>query len=242
MRRTVLMLLAATSLSFGFAQAAFAADMPARAPVYKAPAAVAPYFNWTGFYVGANIGGAWADTDITNGFTGTTWSPSGSSFIGGGQVGYNWQFNGPWVIGVEWDFDWSSSGSNSVRAQIPGGNIIEANINPQWMTTVAGRFGYAVDTWLFYVKGGGGWVNTDFNAVNVTTGASTSGSKTASGWLVGVGVEYAFSRNWSAKLEYDYLGLSSWSNPGNIIVPDQFVVDGHVQTFKAGINYRFGTY
>ena len=220
--------------------AAQAADLPRRA--YTPPPVVAPLFSWTGFYVGANIGGAWADTDITNGFTGTTWSPSGSSFIGGGQVGYNWQFNGPWVIGVEWDFDWSSSGSNSVRAQIPGGNIIEANINPQWMTTVAGRFGYAVDTWLFYVKGGGGWVNTDFNAVNVTTGASTSGSKTASGWLVGVGVEYAFSRNWSAKLEYDYLGLSSWSNPGNIIVPDQFVVDGHVQTFKAGINYRFGTY
>src|SRR5262249_44850760 len=81
--------------------------------------------------------------------------------------------------------------------------------NNRWITTLAARFGVTNGPWLFYGKAGGGWVGSDdFTVTNLTTGASITGSNNSnSGWLVGVGIEWAFLPNWSAKVEYNFLGL-----------------------------------
>jgi outer membrane immunogenic protein len=117
--------------------------------------------------------------------------------------------------------------------------------NDRWETTLAARFGYAWDHALFYGKAGGGWVGaSNFAVTNVGTGASVtvSNGNTNTGWLVGAGVEYAFTQNWTAKLEYDYLALNNASY--TVIVPgfgaDTFTNGGrNVQTLTVGVNYLF---
>jgi outer membrane immunogenic protein len=232
-----------------------AADMPIKAA--PPPPLLPPPFAWTGFYVGGNIGGAWTNNTWTDQFFGTNFNNNNDNgrFIGGGQVGVNWQV-GQFVIGGEWDFDWASSNSNNnVGVIIPGvGNIVVANNNNRWITTVAARFGWAVDHWLFYGKVGGGWVdNNNFTITNLNTGASfTCGTFTTltncgdntGGWLVGAGVEYAFANNWTVKAEYDYLGLGNRTvivpAAAGFLVGDTFTTNNrNVQMFKVGFNYLF---
>jgi outer membrane immunogenic protein len=185
-----------------------------------------------------------------------TWSDSfGDSFsnaqkavfAGGGQVGANYQFN--WlVVGVEADFDWLANNSNSSNAVfVPGVGSLQFSANDRWMTTLAGRVGVAANNWLFYAKGGGGWVGVNNPTLtNVTTGGSisVSNSNSNSGWLAGAGIEWAFAPNWTAKIEYDFLGLnnSSLTVPvgtpligGDVIT----VTNRDVQTLTVGINYLF---
>jgi len=120
--------------------------------------------------------------------------------------------------------------------------------NDTRIATLAARFGFAADRALFYGKVGGGWVgNNGFTLTDLTTGQVFTGetSRTLSGWMVGAGLEYAFTDNWSAKFEYDYIGLGgrSFTLPG-IIIPalagDTITSDHNVQLIKLGINYRFG--
>src|SRR5262245_25601205 len=99
MKDTVLALLISASLGFGLQQTALAADMPVKAPVRKAPPVV-PVYDWSGFYVGAHIGGAWSNSTLTNSGIGTSWDPGGTGFIGGFQAGYNFQA-GSFLFGVE---------------------------------------------------------------------------------------------------------------------------------------------
>ena len=98
---------------------ATAADL-ARRPVVAPAPMVVPVFSWTGFYVGANVGGAWSSTTITSNITGANWKPSNTTFIGGGQLGYNYQWPGSnWVIGAEWTFDWGGGDKTSnVRGEV----------------------------------------------------------------------------------------------------------------------------
>jgi opacity protein-like surface antigen len=80
----------------------------------------------------------------------------------------------------------------------------------RWVKTVTARFGVTNGNWLFYGKAGGGWVgNEDFTVTNLRTGSSfnISNDNSNGGWLVGAGIEWAFAANWSAKVEYNYLGL-----------------------------------
>jgi hypothetical protein len=106
MRSIVLVFLTSTVFGLGMPQAAMAADLPVKAPLYKART-VPPAYNWSGWYVGANIGGAWSNSTLTNSNIGTSWTPGGNGFIGGGQAGYNVQ-TGNFLFGVEGDFDWST--------------------------------------------------------------------------------------------------------------------------------------
>ena len=129
-------------------------------------------------------------------------------FIGGGQVGYNWQF-GYGVLGVEADFDWAAN-NNNTGAVFTAVGPIQVTSNNRWITTVAARFGVTNGNWLFYGKAGGGWVgNEDFTVTNLRTGSffNISNDGSNGGWLVGAGIEWAFAANWSAKVEYNYLGL-----------------------------------
>jgi outer membrane immunogenic protein len=226
-----------------------AADMHVKAAP-KAP--VPPPFSWTGFYIGGNFGGAWVPTDVTDSVFGLNFGNGSNNgvLIGGGQIGFNYQVESL-VLGVEGDFDWAANKSNTGNGVIvPGiglGHTFQVTANTRWITTLAARFGYAVGPALFYGKAGGGWVGADgFTVTDLSTGASFTGSnsETRGGWLVGAGLEWAFAENWSAKFEYDLLGLGSRT----FIVPagspffagDTFTTGNrNVQMARVGINYRF---
>ena len=104
----------------------------------------------------------------------------------------------------------------------------------------AGRFGIAANNWLYYGKAGGGWVGNNATVTNLASGASATSSNTNSGWVLGAGVEYAFTPNWTAKVEYDYLGLSGWTAPSPVGVADTVNVKRQLNIVMVGINYKFG--
>jgi outer membrane immunogenic protein len=227
---------------------AMAADLSRPAPVYTKAPPMVPAFSWTGFYIGGNLGGAWEHGTLTDSLFGLSFSGNNNAvFIGGGQAGFNYQVSNV-VFGVEGDFDWASNNNNNDNnvVLIPGVGAIQATGNDRWLTTVAGRLGYAWDRVLLYGKGGGAWVgNNGFTVTNVTTGGSitTGGSSTNSGWVAGAGLEWAFVNNWTARVEYNYIGLSSKSItvPALGLLPaDTFTLGSHnIQTVTVGINYLF---
>jgi outer membrane immunogenic protein len=208
-----------------------AARMPAAAPMIYAP----PVYNWTGFYVGGNVGGGFANSNWTDPFGAANNTFSDNSFIGGGQIGFNYQFN--WlVVGLEGDFDWTGlkgSGKDSF------GNTITTKT--EWTSTVTGRVGAAFDRLLVYAKGGVAFAQ-DQSSLNDVFGGSASTNLTRTGWTAGAGLEYALAQNWTAKVEYDYLGFGSQaltlSTPN--IAPYVANASLNVQEVKAGINYKFG--
>jgi outer membrane immunogenic protein len=232
--------------------AARAADLAVKAPPAPPPA---PIFSWTGFYIGANVGGAWSNNRWTDTVFVTNFNNGNNGvFIGGGQIGGNYQI-GQFVIGGEWDFDWAANNNNGAGVVIPGvGNVVVTS-NNRWITTVAARFGWAIDHLLLYGKAGGGWVgNNGFTIANTTTNVSfTCGSfgisncnNSNGGWLVGAGLEYAFAPNWTVKAEYDYLGLGNrtFTVPAAAafapFAGDTFTTNNrNVQMFKVGVNYLF---
>ena len=130
------------------------------------------------------------------------------------------------------------------------GSTFRVTSNDRWLSTAAARFGVAVDRLLFYGKAGGGWVgNSSFMVTNVTTGTSitASNNNTNSGWLVGAGIEWAFAPNWSAKVEYNYLGLDdrtftvpAGTAPPLFLAGDTFTQSNrNIQMVKVGVNYLF---
>jgi outer membrane immunogenic protein len=204
-----------------------AADLPQR-PVYKAPA-IAPAFNWSGFYLGVYGGYAFGSGD-TDGFNGG---------MAGGTIGYNWQAPGSmWVFGIEGDGGWTDFG-DSLTAVGPGVAVTVAS-EAQATATLRARLGAAFDRTLVYVTGGGAWARNEIS-VSATAGGFTTGisdTQNHFGYAVGAGIEHAFAPNWSAKVEYLYLGLGSetyFSSLGGVSSGD---IDAH--TIKLGLNYRFG--
>jgi outer membrane immunogenic protein len=235
----------------GVGGSALAADLPPsppRVPAVYVPAVV-PVYNWTGVYIGGNLGAAWTQGKLSD-TLGNSWSNAQQAvFTGGGQVGANYQFN--WaVVGIEADFDWMANNHNSSNAVFaPPVGALQFSANNRWVTTLAARFGVAADNWLFYAKGGGGWVgvsNPTITNVSTLGSISVSNSNNSSGWLAGAGVEWGFAQNWTARLEYDFLGLSSQSRtvtgilPGPTPFTDTITVSNRdVQTLTLGINYLF---
>jgi outer membrane immunogenic protein len=226
--------------------AATAADLRVRPQPGPVPVYALPSFNWTGLYVGGNVGGAWAHRDVTDTFFGVNFNSGNNNgvFIGGGQLGYNWQV-GYAVLGFEAEFDGAANNNNTGTVFIPGAGTIQVTSNNRWITTLAARFGVTNGPWLFYGKAGGGWVgNEDLTITNLTTGASiTTSNNSNGGWLVGAGIEWAFAPNWSAKVEYNFLGLDDRT----FVVPAGFrplagdtffVTNRDIQTVKVGFNYR----
>jgi outer membrane immunogenic protein len=200
--------LIATSAGFAAAAAAVpgaqAADMPIKAPRYVEPAA-----NWAGWYIGAHAGAAWQQTQTDSVFdTGTygligqgNTSASKTGFIGGGQIGYNWQ-HGNFVFGLEGDI----SGLTSKTSAHLGGTYGVLDSKIQWLSTVRSRFGLAVGDTMAYMTAGvafGGVKNT-LNSVGCCT---YSESKTKVGWAVGGGVEHMLNRNWTIGLEGLFVDL-----------------------------------
>lgn len=234
-RKSLTALTAAAGL-FGGLVTANAADMSR--PVYKAPVDV-PAFNWTGFYIGAVTGYGWGESDLgTAGLVAFRTNPDG--WLAGGTVGYNYQ-QGNLMLGTEGEFYWSNvDGSSTIFA--PGGSVTGSYSN-NWTGTLSTRLGVAFDTILFYSKAGVAWANNDytFNFAAPAGAVALSTSKTETGWLVGAGVEWAFARNWSAKIEGTYMDFGSRGREfdAGLGIPLPFNVDSHISTVKLGINYRF---
>jgi outer membrane immunogenic protein len=227
--------LAAGAVACGYS--AQAADLqPAPMPPAVAPIAYAPpVYNWSGFYVGGNIGGGFAHSSLSDPFGGTNNRSNNDGFMGGGQIGANVQFN-RLVLGVEGDFDWTGlkgSGTDSIGDSI--------NTNTEWTSTVTGRVGAAFDRLLVYGKGGIAFAREDASMTDLF-GNSASANMTRTGWTAGAGVEYALNQNWSAKLEYDYLGFGSQSMDLATATTAPYSTNAslNVQEVKAGINFRFG--
>jgi outer membrane immunogenic protein len=227
----------ATIALFVASSAAFAADLGRPPPPPPPPI----FYNWTGFYIGANIGGAWASGTLTDTLTGANFTGNHSGVIGGGTAGYNWQISPNFVFGIEGTFDGTSIGktSNTVGVTINGiPSVIQGSAGTNWVSTVAARFGIAQNNWLFYGKAGGGWADNTASLTNLTTGGSISTSNTKSGWLLGAGIEYGVTSNWSIKAEYDYLGLSHWT-AASPLLGDSLNVARQINMFTVGANYRF---
>jgi outer membrane immunogenic protein len=210
-------LLASTALTTSSAfvsVTALAADL--RMPV-KAPPIIVPTYSWNGCYVGLNAGGmsSRAQQQVTiPGFVTFDSDFRDSSFIGGGQIGCNWQFDRNWVLGVEGDINYAhlDRGQN-FHVNLGGEDTVGSqSTRLHWLATVRGRIGYAFDRTLLYATGGVaiGNVQSSVSAV-VSTDAIFAGSysQTRVGWTIGGGIEQAFTDRVSAKLEYLHFDLGS---------------------------------
>jgi outer membrane immunogenic protein len=216
--------------------AAQAADMRVKAP--PAPPPPPPPFSWNGFYIGGELGGAFANGTISDSLFGLSVSTNHDGFLGGGVVGFNYQVSNV-VWGVEGDFDGTSLSvtGNGIPTAL---GTLQASANTDWIASLTGRIGFASDRVLYYVKGGGGWVRNTASISNLTTNASVSASNSRGGWLIGGGLEWAFESNWSTKIEYDYLALNSFSWNSVLFPGETFTASRNISMVKAGLNFRFG--
>jgi outer membrane immunogenic protein len=221
-------LLLCTVAVLGLATSASAADLPSR-PYTKAPPMAAPIYNWTGFYVGGHLGGAFAGSNSLTG--------SDARFLGGVQGGADYQFANNWVIGVEAQYSWLTGNNNG--SSFPGGALVTSNSDQ--LGSVTGRVGYAWGPTLLYAKGGYAWKDGDNLGVTVgglPTAFATDGGH-RDGYTLGGGLEYMFTPSWSAKIEYQYynFGSTTFATGPIGIVGTRFRDDEN--TIKVGLNYRF---
>jgi outer membrane immunogenic protein len=248
-------LLASVALLGGIGSAAMAADLPPpMAPPPRAPAVYyppPPVYNWTGFYIGGNLGAAWNSGGSVSDSFGSTFTGSGQTtkFTGGGQVGVNYEFWGGVVVGAEAMFVWLPNTTNTFNVTGGGvatGNTASATLNSRWLTTATGKLGYAWNTVLVYGKGGGAWVGADNPNLTVNGLGQTLSSSTTNnfGWTAGVGIEWAFAGNWSARAEYDFIGLQNQSLTvagGGPFAGDTINFNNrNISLLTAGLNYKFG--
>jgi outer membrane immunogenic protein len=250
------------------ATGAFAADLPTSAPPpapYIPPPP--PVFTWTGFYVGVNAGVSFNGTSspifVPNGALAGAAGlfPSASNntnFTGGGQIGYNYQV-GQFVFGVEGDVDYL--GQSNLNGTFPttdvggAGSFALAGANRnQVFGTVRGRIGYAVDRALFYATGGvafgGNSAPTSITFANSAGVVCATCTYTAQnhnadnvGGVVGGGVEYAFTPNWTGKVEYLHTFFNNqtitYANgfAGQAFTTNGFKFDTNI--VRVGLNYKF---
>jgi outer membrane immunogenic protein len=240
MHRISAVLMATVSM-IALAPIASAADIPVKAPPQTA--ATLPY-NWTGFYVGGNVGGAWSAIDWTffNGASFESINQRSSSWVAGGQIGYLYQFNPNWVIGIEGSWSGTNLKDTSTSVAVDDRSR-QSKITD--LLLVTGRLGYASNTWLGYIKGGYANANVDFRTYVASTAlTSTNSSDRDGGWTLGGGIEYAFNPYVSAGLEYNFVRLNVGDRNQAVtagFVSPETVTNAHadIQTVWARLNVRF---
>lgn len=241
---------------------ALAADLAPVAPYYKAPVAVAaPAPSWTGFYIGGGGGVGWGSEDPVdiNQYAGAegaaipaghAWRYGmGTTFIGGGTVGYDHQF-GMFVAGIEGDFGYLHQTGSGADPLSPGMDVLSKATLGDWYAIIAGRAGIAYNRALFYGKVGAGWTPMSATITDSCTAApcgpltiNASGSASNNASLVfGGGIEYLLSQNWSVKLEYlnwslgTHFLVTGVASNGNTYSWDHSF--SPLQTVMFGVNYR----
>ena len=234
-------------VALGMATPASAADLAAR-PYTKAPPPVlAPIYDWSGFYIGAD--GGWGQARACWGFVPVAGAiipggcGDGSGGIAGGQLGYRWQA-GQFVIGVEGQGDWADL-SNTHTSLINPAFSTRARVDGIGLFT--GQVGYAWNAALVYWKGGAAVTSNRFDILTALGGVDVaSASSTRWGGSIGVGFEYGFAPNWSAGLEYDHLFMGNSNNSFSVANPivagalNRISEDVDMVTIR--VNYRFGGY
>jgi outer membrane immunogenic protein len=252
-------LLTAAALSL-LTVSAFGADLGTDT-LFKAPP-IPPPFTWTSCYFGAHAGGGWASKAVTDpvqlvqdsflggpvtaGVTTANISPAG--FLAGGQIGCDYQFAPSWVVGIE-----GTASGSTIRGRASAGLPLgapgeTANVTAgmDFLPSVTARLGYAVDRWLFYVKGGAALASDSYSVTGTFTVPPPTtfdfeGLDLRVGWTVGGGVEWAFSGFWSATVEYDYYqfgsGTVQMSDATNVLAGPVNVKQS-VQIVKAGLNFH----
>jgi len=201
---------------------AFAADLgipPAQ------PQVVIPPFTWTSCYAGVQAGGGWGKKDLKDtvgilsdpttvpgGFSSANLDVSG--WMVGGQFGCDYQFAPTWVVGIEG----AASGGNisktttfATTVTVPGDDIATFRSTTDFLASITGRIGYAFDRWLVYGKGGVALVGDRYHVDDVDGNFFFDATENRIGWTAGAGVEWAFTPEWSVKLEYDYYGFGTKS-------------------------------
>jgi outer membrane immunogenic protein len=247
-------------------------------PSYLKAPPPAPAFSWTGFYIGANLGGA----SSTQGVNGTQTTPFGSTsfsnsagsngdsgLLGGGQIGFNYEFPSRVVVGVEADGAWSNLTGGAVAcstfttgafAGLPAG-CADTNTNLKDFGTVRGRLGYDLPWGPVMVYATGGWAfanvtgNSSVTCLGVGcaaaslpfTGGTSSFSNTPSGWTAGGGIEWAVVPNWTLRMEYLHLEFDNVATnytttvlaPGPLTSTTHVTSNNGVNVFRIGLNYLF---
>jgi outer membrane immunogenic protein len=230
----------------GVAAPASAADMAVKA---RPPAPViAPIYDWTGFYIGAN--GGWGQSrNCVNfvdaaGFVIADGCRERSGGLVGGQIGYRWQAN-QWVFGLEAQGDWADLSNTRVSIINP---LFSTRTKTDGIGLFTGQIGYAWNAALLYVKGGAAVTSNRFSILDTLTGIElASASSTRWGGAVGVGFEYGFAPNWSVGLEYDHLFMGNTNNSFSVVNPIVAAavnnrISQDVDMVTVRFNYRFGGY
>lgn len=256
--RKLLSFAVASVVSIGLINAASAADMAVKARPVAPPVVT---YNWTGCYVGGNIGGGWeriSQTQVAKIVGGANvpvgpndfGSSNGTDFVGGGQIGCDYQFN-KFVVGVQGMYDYGRiSSTHVVPTAFPGfpvGSFNSVNqVKDMW--TVTGRVGYLFTPALLgYVKGGGAWTRVDhvFNGFVPTPFVSeTAFGVNRQGWTVGAGLEWMFAKGWSVFGEFNYMDFGDKDvafvqAPATVGFPDLVRTRLEIEQFLVGVNYKF---
>lgn len=241
-----------------------AADMPVKAP----PPVAAPYYDWTGFYVGANAGYSVGREPTTATAVEPASTPpivrhetfalAPAGALAGVQLGYNKQF-GNVVLGVEGDWQWTGQRDTACVFDCTFNFSLTEQQRLQWFGTARARAGYALDHWLWYATGGVAWgrvhesqalqENVTVVIPPVSAAGAASAATTNVGWVLGAGVETAIGGNWTAKLEYLHMDLGKATNAFTVILPGLLgppfaftpIISSEIRDniIRAGLNYRF---
>ena len=225
------------------------------------PAAVAPWYSWTGFYLGGNVGYSVARDPSTlaapifpgSGVESFQIVPAG--IIGGVQAGANWQVSN-WVLGLETDFQGTGQRDSvclfdcvtTIVGGVPLTSAHNISESLSWLGTTRGRVGVAAARTLYYATGGVayGRIGTNITEADTLVGPGTATANTATtrtGWVAGGGLEAALTGNWTAKIEYLYVDLGSQTITFAHSIPpntDTFTTRFTDNIIRGGVNYRFG--
>jgi outer membrane immunogenic protein len=235
------------------AGAASAADLPARtAPIAPAPMIPAiPIFTWTGFYVGAQVGYAWGNSNndvppgaffvndagflapFDRGFGGDN-----DSFMAGVHAGYNYQI-GSFVVGLEGDVEGLFNDNDQFSGVLfdAAGNPVAFSLSANsidWQGSIRARAGFAFDRALIYATGGFAFAGVSGGVSNLI---ANNGDDTLTGWTLGAGLEYAFTNNLTTRVEYRYTNYDLDKSTFNNVVFGDSNMDFH--TVRAGVSYKF---
>jgi outer membrane immunogenic protein len=229
----------------GIAAAAFcgtpalAADMPVKAPAYKA---ADPRFNWTGFYIGGEGGYAWGKSIQTEG-AGQTNHYHTEGIVGGGTAGLNWQFHPNWVVGIETDFSGADINGSTSSSTTFACNVADGcHSHVDQFGTVRGRVGFAVGNALYYGTGGYAYGRAGADIMGgLGVAAGFNGNKNVDGWAAGGGIEYALDRTWSVKFEYLHVDFGRFIYAVGGLVGPAVVTEAKFDVARIGLNYKFGS-
>lgn len=223
-----------------FCAPAFAADMPMKAPVYKAT----PIETWNGYYIGLNGGYGWDQSGPFNFTVDNPCCVKPRGGFGGGQIGFNSETN-RWVWGIEADIQAADIKKSVLDVNF--GDTISSKVD--WFGTLRGRIGYAFDPALVYFTAGLAYGNVK-NSVSgpILVGAPYKIDHVNAGYVLGGGVEFKVAPNWTVKTEYQYinLGTNDPKNPAGTrfsqLGPGSTNVrDNDFHTVRIGLNYLFST-